>query len=322
MDGAFTSRASSLVEHAPRPSPRHPPAGFDKLRALVLLAGSVRPSLLSRSLDRSIIELPVSPSETVLQQWLRSAEQLAEWSASGAMSLRLVIDRAGREPQLPPNSGVDLRVERDRAEFRGTGGVIRDLAADYGDDDLILVANAAQVLLEPLPDLTATLFAIPGDVRLIAHRDGTPSGLLMVRCGCMRSVGEVGFMDLKEQVLPKLAAAGHVVNVVQRDAATGLPIRTLEAYIEAVRCGHRARAGLPIEHDAFAERWESTFTIAEPGAQVDPTARLQDSVVLKGGVVGRGATVVGSVVTAGGVVYPGATVVDRVITAKGAKDNP
>ena len=43
-----------------------------------------------------------------------------------------------------------FRVERDLSDYRGTGGVLHDLAADYDDDDLILVANAAQVLLDPL----------------------------------------------------------------------------------------------------------------------------------------------------------------------------
>ena len=36
-----------------------------------------------------------------------------------------------------------FRVERDQSEYRGTGGVLRDLAQKYEPDDLILVANAS-----------------------------------------------------------------------------------------------------------------------------------------------------------------------------------
>ena len=75
-----------------------------------------------------------------------------------------------------------FRVERDLSEYRGTGGVLRDLAADYDDDDLILVCNAAQILLDPLAAIATALDRKIGDVTLVSHNDGTPSGVQLVAC--------------------------------------------------------------------------------------------------------------------------------------------
>ena len=69
--------------------------------------------------------------------------------------------------------------------------------------------------------------------------------------------------------------------------------------------------------DPFAEEWKSTFSIIEPGAQADPTARIHDSVVLRGGRVEAGATLVHSVVCVGGVVRRKQMVTDRVIVGGG-----
>src|SRR5690606_20299334 len=98
---------------------------------------------------------------------------------------------------------------RDPVEYRGIGGVLRDLAGDYHRDDYILVANAAQLLLSPLSEL-ATLLAEsdadgPADVSLISHRDGTPSGLMLIRCGSLWCIPQVGYVDMKEQALPMIA---------------------------------------------------------------------------------------------------------------------
>ena len=96
---------------------------------------------------------------------------------------------------------ANFAVERDLSEYRGTGGVLRDLTAEYDDDDLILVANAAQVLLEPLPIIAAELYGKKADVAVVAHEDGTPSGLMLIRCKALRQIAATGFVDMKGQAL-------------------------------------------------------------------------------------------------------------------------
>ena len=64
-----------------------------------------------------------------------------------------------------------------------------------------------------------------------------------------------------------------------------------------------------------------SFAMAEPGAQVDPKARVHDSVILDGGIVESGAVVVRSLVCAGGVVRKDHKTVDQIIAPASARAN-
>src|SRR5204863_1877814 len=135
-----------------------------------------------------------------------------------------------------------FKVLRDQSEFRGTGGVLRDLSHDYDEDDLVLVANAAQLLLDPLSVVAAALDHKGGDVAMISHHDGTPSGLMLVRCKTLRLIPAAGFVDMKEQALPTISQHFDV-RVTHFRRPSGLPIRTLSDYIAALRHYHRPRQG-------------------------------------------------------------------------------
>ncbi|MBX3375599.1 MAG: hypothetical protein KF678_01185 [Phycisphaeraceae bacterium] len=291
-----------------------PPAARRQVQAVVLLAGSVRPSDLSTAIDRSLLQLPVEPGHTVLSKWQDEVSSLAAALSVERLALRIVIDRAAAPPAPPaPAERVRLTVERDAREYRGTGGLLRDLAVSYAPHDLLLVANAAQILVEPLTSLVDNLFAAGGNVSFIGHRDGTPCGLFLVRCDTLASIRDIGFLDFKEQVLPKLGVMGHPVRPVIRDSATALPIRTLDGYLSGLRAIARMRAGKPRDTDPFGEDWSPTFAIVEPDAVVDPTATIHDSVVLGGAKVERGAVVVRSVIGPTAVVKAGETVADAAL---------
>jgi hypothetical protein len=222
-----------------------------------------------------------------------------------------MIDQQSRPPRV--NGGAQPTVERDPAAFRGTAGVLRDVCIRYEEGDVVMVGNAAQILVEPLQHLAAELSACGGDVSLLAHDDGTPAGLMLVRCGVLTSVQPVGFRDFKEQLLPELAARGADVRVVRRGRATGVPVRTLDGYIAGLRAYHRLHAGRSALGSPLQEDWRPTFAVVEDRDNVDPSATIHDSVVLAGGRVERNAVVVRSVVCPGGIVRNGTTVADAII---------
>ncbi len=289
------------------------------LKGIVLLAGSVRPGDLSRGVERSLLDLPVEAGRSVLSLWQTAAEGWASEVGLPSLPIRTVIDQTSREPAAPaPTVRIPITVEREAAEFRGTGGLLRDLAQAYSPDDLLLVGNGAQILIEPLRTLAADLFSAHASVAIIAHRDGTPSGLFLVRCSVFESVGEIGFLDFKEQLLPRLAAAGHAIRVIQREHAAGFPVRTLDGYLSGLSAYHRLKAGAPVLRDPFSEQWAPTFSIVETGAHVDPSATVHDSVILSGATLQRGAAVVRCVVCPGATVRAGQTVADRIITPERA----
>jgi hypothetical protein len=94
-----------------------------------------------------------------------------------------------------------------------------------------------------------------------------------------------------------------------------VPIRTLEDYIQALRYHHRRKAGKRASIDPLSEDWNPTFALVETGAQVDPTARVHDSVVLKDAIVEAGAVLVRSVVCSAGYLRRDRTAVETFVTA-------
>lgn len=321
------ARASEIAMPAPADAPSEsgftsfspgaecePAGSLSRLRALVLLGGSVRPSPLSQVAGRSVLDLPLDEDGTVLNHWIDGATELASAAGLDKLPVRVMVNQNTPEPTSAARHYGAFRVERDASEFRGTGGVLRDLASDYEDDDLILVANAAQVLLDPLPAIVAAMTRKGGDVSVISHEDGTPSGLMLIACKTLRGIADAGYVDMKEQALPQIATS-HEVRVIHRRRPTGLPIRTVEDFVQALRLHHRRRQGKPFVADPLAEDWSPAFAIIEPGAKVDATARVHDSVVLAGGVVEPGAVLVRSVVCPGGVLGRDTTAVDQLVDA-------
>jgi hypothetical protein len=231
------------------------------------------------------------------------------------LRVRVLLGLGAHEPTpLPPGQPVRFTVERDPAQFRGTGGVVRDAARDYPDHSYVLVANAGQLMLDRLDEIASDMAAAAADAVVVAHADGTPSGLSLLRCACLRLLPEVGYVDLKEQAL-KTIGRSFDLRVLRRGTPTALPIRTPADYIRALQSYHRRDAGNEDSQDPFNEDWSPSFKIVERQAMVHPTARIHDSVVLAGATVERGATVVRCIVCPGGTVHRDALVVDQLVTA-------
>lgn len=284
-----------------------------RLRAMVLLGGSVRSTELSAQIGRSLLDLPVDDTGSIFNHWLAHATELARHAGLEQLPVRMMVNQTSPLPtSAAPRYDGTYRIERDGSDYRGTGGVLRDLASDYADDDLILVANAAQILMDPLAAIATALDRKQGDVSLVSHNDGTPSGVMLVSCKTLRLIPTTGYVDMKEQALPAIAAR-YGVSVMHRRRPTGLAVRTLTDYISALRHYHRRRQGKPALSDPLAEDWRPAFALVEEGATVDPRAHVHDSVVLKGGVVEGGAVVVRSIICPGGAVRKDRSAVDQYI---------
>lgn len=283
------------------------------LRAVVLLGGSVRGNTFATAIGRSILNLPVEANRSVLSCWRESTAGLARFLGVRRLPMRVLIDRASPEPSvLAADPRVEVSVERDPADFRGTAGVLRDISLGYDAGDYLLVANSAQLLLEPLAGVVDAMGSRCGDVVLVTHGAGTPAGLMLIRCGALDGVPEQGFVDLKEQALPKIATR-HCVKVLDLPEPVGLPLRTMSDYVGALRSYHRRAHGPVPLSVPFAEDWQPSFSIVEDGAAVGRGVRVHDSVVLGGARVEDHAVLVRSVVCPGAVVPRGRMRVEDLI---------
>lgn len=283
---------------------------LSRLRAVVLLAGSVRANHLRKATERRALQMPVAQGQTVFDCWREQLTTMAERLGVSALPVRVMVDQASRVNAESRSHGpIELTVEADPLDLRGTGGLLSDIARAYGDDDLLLVGHASQLLFEPLAALTAAIASSSRDVSMICGQDGTPSGLMLIRCGCLRGINPVGYIDLNEQAMPAIAG-DHDVRIVRYARPVTRSLRTLRGYTHALRrfhCEHHAAGG------TAPEDWESAFSLVEPGADVHESAVLHDSVVLAGGRVEAGAVVVRSVVCAGGVAPSGGVTSDTVV---------
>ncbi|HEY0008338.1 MAG TPA: WecB/TagA/CpsF family glycosyltransferase [Tepidisphaeraceae bacterium] len=287
--------------------------GLKRLKAVILLGGRVRRSPLSDSIGRSVLDLPLDETGTILNHWIRQSADLAERYGLENLQVRVMVDHKATEPQIfDPKWSHMVRVERDQSSFRGTGGLLADICRDYADDDLVLVGNATQVLMDPLWAIAAALDHKTGDFTLISHRDGTASGIMLLACKTLRTISDVGYIDLKEQALPKIAQS-HDVRVVHCRQPTGLPLFSLADYISALQRHHRRRERRGARRNPLGETFGKHFAIVEPGAVVAPDAYLHDAVILRGAKVESNAAAVRSLVCASGAIARGQMVSDQLI---------
>jgi hypothetical protein len=322
MSPLSTTLKSATIWPAAPPtfrSTRPAASRLSRLRGLVLLSGSVRANGWRSALGRSVLDLPLEPDRSLLAHWVRQAADLARVAGPGPLDVQVLVDRTNLAPEpggvcaaAGAESLVRLRVERDPLEFRGTGGLLRDISLRYDEDDYLLVASGSQVLVDSLESAAFSLATRARDVALLAHDDGTPSGLMWIRCGCLKGVPDIGFVDMKEQALPQIARQHHVA--VWTRPPLGLPVRTPAEYLAAVRLYHLRKHDDARLGDPFAEDWRSTFMLVEEGAEVEHSAKVHDSVVLRGGRVRRKAVVVRSLVAPGGVAHRGQYAVDQFLS--------
>jgi hypothetical protein len=316
-----TPPAIDALPAAAQVPPTTVPAPLTRLRAVLLLAGTVRHTPFIAGIGRSVLDLPWDGERTILDVWRDDIADFARQIRWERPRVHVLIDQRCAAPTVRSTGGnaaaAEIVVRRDRSELRGVGGLLYDVAEAYDDDDYLLVAHAAQILREPLALSAVEVASQGGDVGLLAHRDGSAVSLWLVRCASVRRLSPVGYVDFIEQGLPRIADT-HRVTVSFRDESTGLPLRTERDYLAALRWHYRRLRLGAVARDPFAEDWQPMFRLVETGAELAPGADVFDSVVLGGARIERGAMVVRSVLCPGAVVRRGRRVVDQLVGGRAA----
>lgn len=307
-----------IAEHRFEPKvaavPQRP---LSHLRAVVLLAGDVRTNTLRKLTGRASPSLPVGANRTVLDCWREQLITLAETLGIDQLPVRVLISRnSGLTPRTERFGPVLMSIEYDPSSFRGTAGLLSDIARSYEDDDQLLVTSAGQILFEPLIRIALDLYNTGGDFTLGIDPSGVPSGLMLFNCRCMRDINRIGFCDLNEQALPEMAR-NHSVRVARFASPAAMSVRTLQGYLGALRVYHRHASGRCDLDQPFEEQWRPTFGIIEPSATVGRGVVVHDSVVFAGARIESGAVLVRSVVCPGAVVGRDARIVDQVVSGAG-----
>jgi N-acetylglucosaminyldiphosphoundecaprenol N-acetyl-beta-D-mannosaminyltransferase len=288
---------------------------LDRLRAIVLLTES-RPGPLTTASGRNVLDLPASEDSTLFNLWLARAAEAAKSIGLARLPLRILLSQSGLEPRSAASRNDNTcTIERDLSDDPGTGGVLARLVDDYDDSDVILVAGAAQIVVGDLAGTLVKLAQAGGLVNLLGAGEAA-DGLMLMGGKALRLIPKGGFVDMREQALPAIAASQDV-RLVRADAAAAatLPAGTLPEYIDALRRFHAAGQNIQLPADPLAEEAGNGFFIAENGSHVDPKAIVQDTVVLAGGTVSAGGVAVRSLVCSGGIVQRDRLAADELIVA-------
>ena len=295
----------------------------DHLAAVVLLAGGRSMASLTEQVDRSPLDLPIFGIKTLGDCWI---EQVSDLSGRlGLPTLELLIVGGREAVSVGPAAAADApkcRVSHtpDPSELRGTGGLLRDVADRFADDQFLLVSTGSTILLHPLDQLLRRLIAANADVAFLARGDEA-FNVTLVRCGALRDLPTIGFVDFKEQAIPRIKSNRTVAAVHCADAPA-VTMRNAAQYLQGLRQLHSrgvaddAAADVPTVPEAFRESWRPTFAIVEPGAVADPTAIIHDSVIMRGARVGQRAIVARSLISPGMVIPDDAAVVGRFMLQK------
>ncbi len=288
----------------------------------VLLAGGLVPSPLVEEAGQPSLELSLTARQTVFDRWCDVLFDAAVGDRHPLKRPILQVVHSG-PPYRPRRDFSDPRFEvltqEEPGSYRGPAGVLRDVAQEYDDDDVLLVAEAARFIAGGLGQFLGDWSRLRPDVLIACHPGGEPAGIMLVRRGSLELVPNEGFMDVKEQWLPKVVRAGLKVWTSETRDFRPYPLRTREQFLDAsavaagIGCSETRGDGVLGPPRVLGPGIDKS-RVSET-AQVAPGAVIADAIVMPGAVIGAGAIVVRSIVCPDAVVEHNAEVVDRIVPA-------
>ncbi|MCL4211574.1 MAG: hypothetical protein HRU76_14775 [Phycisphaeraceae bacterium] len=283
---------------------------------VIMLTGAMRPSPLQSAIGRPVASLPLGDGCALFDAWLKALKSVghpidlivATNLDQEIPALReLAREAAARAPWVR-----SIEVVRDPRDWRGSAGVVRDLLNPrLEDDDTIMVVEAGCLppasLKQALETRTGSTWVVVGATSGLA-----PAGVFACGMEALREAPDVGYCDLKEQLIPRLIRRG--VDVRAAIVAEELiRLRDLDSYLRAVSAWSRQGR---VDDRREDRPWrELGACVVEDGAEIDIGVILKDTVVLRGARVGAAAVLNGCLVTGAAVVEPGERAADRILTA-------
>jgi len=288
-----------------------------------MLAGLLRPSPLREGIDIPALCLPMGRKGTLLDTWLNVMRRVP-----GLDDIRIVVNskadlatvtKLASASTVTAEDGtpISIRTIAEPTAWRGTTGLVRDVTVDLKIEDIVIVIEAHCLPPESVRPVIDRLQPSRAGVVGISGLD-QPSGVYALRIDAVRITPPNGYMDFKEQFLPRLTENGMRLTTARlSDRLVRLWDR--ESYLEAVHVsldGSRGKDGEPrVSNQASVSSSAALdgFCIVEPGAVVEDGAVVQDSVILAGATVGGGAIVSKTVVGQRATIAPRTVVVRQTI---------
>lgn len=285
-----------------------------RVDGVVLLGGGLSVSPLGSATRCSVLDLLVAPAETVLDRWMR---RMGGLNGMAAEDVRVIVAAGGSVPAPesgPRHSRSHCEVVTHDREYRGAAGVLHDVTQHLSDHALLLVGEAARCPDFDVYDVVAAHRTEGNAVTVAVNPDGSPAGVYVLARGLLGLVQAEGYMDLKEQWLGRVIAAGHRVGVHRISNGWCRPLRTPEQLLGAARAAALDCPAHSAEHFASVPGVIShgTFQCVSAEARVAADAVIIDSIIMPGARVEAGCIVARSIVCTDATLAAGEVLVDSV----------
>ncbi|MEM7624114.1 MAG: hypothetical protein AAF333_00650 [Planctomycetota bacterium] len=287
----------------------------EKLAAIVLLVGGPGASELA-STGCSTLDLPLRTGWTVCDQWLGFVESIREIIGQPRVP---VLFQIGCNQNLSSRTREKIRrvsnteLCSDESTYRGLGGVLRDLSRRFTPEDDLLVFGTSQLITSSTETVAQELVKSAGDGVVWTHEGGRLAGGYRLSCQLLAELSSRGYIDFKEQALPRLRAIGYL-RTSGGQATVTRPIRTRAQYLAAVAAQLRDTSE---NYTSYTNSgWDNTASLVGAGAAVSRKATVVGSVILEGARINRHALVARSVIGRDAIVPAYSRVVDQVWPAR------
>lgn len=256
----------------------------------VILVGGSTPSRIRSQFGMPVCLLPLPFAQSILTAWFELLSEIDSVTDITVVTGRPddldCIKKTARD--FGASMRCELRVTTDRKEHRGTAGTVRDVIRDLDITNDVLVVEGTTIPPSDSTNLMNDYLLGDGIMGiLVTDPNSEPAGLVLLRNEIFDLVPEVGFFDLKEQLLPRVVEDGGSIRI-SRIKENVRRITRSEEYN-----GHIARM-------ARTTRMDSDGPWIHETAEVDPSAIISPSVIVgRGARIGAGAVVIESVILEG-----------------------
>lgn len=251
----------------------------------------------------------ISDTRTVPDAMLVNLESLG----FDRSSCRAVVGHAARDLEHAERLGCTAFL--DPRPDRGTAGLLKDHLEENPVDqatDWLLVIDG---LACPAIDLAGLFRHLtrPDAVILGVSELGRYCGACLLPRTLLVEVADVGFVDLKEQLLPRVRDLGFVIRAEQV-ASRANAVRSRQGWLASAAAWAEFAAARHLEASSLEHGGARRVgnSVVRPSANCDGAA-LVSSVILDDAVIGRKAVVARSIIGPGVRIKPGSVVVDTVL---------
>lgn len=285
----------------------------------VILAGGLSASPLVKASGYSVLDFQVTPRRTLLEQWLHCFELARPFVGPRSEVILACSPESIPVPFAinPDRTQFEVRRALDAHGYRGPAGALRDVAIQGDPDDVILVAEAARCFEGGIGPFIDAHIRQRATVTVGTNEDGSPAGVYVIQRRALAGISERGFVDLKEQWLPRLVAEGHSVCVNQIGVYSSIPLRTRADLIRTAGQAMGWSRERELRMGAFAastRRSTAISSVIAIDSRVAAGATVVDSVICRGAVVEEGAILAHTIVCPGARVRTGETHIRTVVS--------